>query len=57
METDPVCKMKLEPERAAAKASYQGKTYYFCSPSCHKTFTAHPEKYVTKGEDPGRGNS
>ena len=57
METDPVCKMKVEPERAAAKASYQGKTYYFCSPSCHKTFTAHPEKYVTKGEDPGRGNS
>lgn len=46
MQTDPVCRMQVEPERAAARAEYQGTTYYFCSKGCHKTFTANPEKYV-----------
>jgi len=29
MPIDPVCHMTVEEETAAAKAEYQGKTYYF----------------------------
>jgi YHS domain-containing protein len=36
MATDPVCKMEVEP----AKADYAGQMHYFCSPACHKAFTA-----------------
>ncbi len=34
--------MNVEP----AKADYAGQTYYFCSPACHKAFTAEPQKYA-----------
>lgn len=46
MQTDLVCRMQVEPERAGARAEYQGTTYYFCSQGCHRAFTANPEKYV-----------
>jgi Cu+-exporting ATPase len=46
MTTDPVCKMAVDEKRAAASAVYEGRTYYFCSDSCHKAFTAEPNKYV-----------
>jgi Cu+-exporting ATPase len=46
---DPVCNMTVEPEKAAAKAEYQGTTYYFCSVGCQKAFVADPEKYVKSG--------
>lgn len=46
MATDPVCKMEVEPTKAAAKADYQSKTYYFCSNQCHNTFAATPAKYA-----------
>ena len=29
MAIDPVCKMEVDPARAAASYEYQGKTYYF----------------------------
>jgi len=29
MAIDPVCRMKVDPARAAATHEYQGKTYYF----------------------------
>lgn len=48
MAIDPVCRMTVEPQTAAAKMEYQGTTYYFCSKGCHQEFTAHPEKYATK---------
>ena len=32
--TDPVCGMKVDDQKAAAKATHEGKTYYFCSQSC-----------------------
>lgn len=44
MATDPVCKMNVEPAKAAAKAEYAGQTYYFCSESCRKAFAADPQK-------------
>ena len=43
---DPVCHMKVQPERAKAKTDYQGKTYYFCHPGCLDKFKIDPEKYL-----------
>ena len=55
METDPVCKMTVEPQQAAASVEYQGATYYFCSKGCHEEFTAHPEKYARQKSDSEHG--
>jgi len=47
MHKDPVCGMNVNPETAAGKSEYKGKTYYFCSPGCKKSFDADPEKYIS----------
>ncbi len=44
---DPVCGMEVDPKQAAARAEYQGKTYYFCSPGCKAAFEKDPAKYAT----------
>ena len=44
---DPVCKMLVLPESAAAKYDYKGETYYFCMPGCRDKFAADPEQYLT----------
>jgi YHS domain-containing protein len=49
MEKDPVCGMDVDPKSAAGKSTYQGKTYYFCSPGCKRDFDKEPEKYVGSG--------
>jgi YHS domain-containing protein len=36
--TDPVCGMKVDPVRAAAKGTYAGQTIYFCSVGCKAAF-------------------
>jgi Cu+-exporting ATPase len=46
-EIDPVCKMRVLPETAAAKLEYQGKTYYFCNPRCRDRFQANPESFLS----------
>jgi YHS domain-containing protein len=46
MAVDPVCKMDVEPAKAAAQSSYQGRTYYFCAVQCKQKFDREPEKYV-----------
>lgn len=43
---DPVCKMAVTAETAAAKFDLGGVTYYFCAPSCKERFAAGPEKYL-----------
>lgn len=48
MAIDPVCKMKVDPQKAAAKVDHRGTTYYFCSHGCHQKFSADPEKYAGK---------
>jgi len=52
MATDPVCGMKVEEAKAAARAEYQGQTYYFCSPGCHKAFVQQPGKYIKAAASP-----
>ena len=46
--TDPVCGMEIDPAKAAGKSDYKGKTYYFCSDHCKKTFDANPEAVLNK---------
>lgn len=43
---DPVCAMMIDPKSAAASQDYNGKTYYFCSDNCAKSFGADPAKYA-----------
>jgi len=46
MAVDPVCKMTVEPAKAAAQSSYQGQMYYFCAVGCKQKFDREPEKYL-----------
>jgi Cu+-exporting ATPase len=43
---DPVCGMKVAPEKARAKAEYEGQSYYFCCTGCAQKFQLDPEKYL-----------
>jgi len=45
---DPVCKMTIDSEKAAATSVYKGQTIYFCNPGCKTKFDQNPEKYVGK---------
>jgi YHS domain-containing protein len=49
---DPVCGMDVTPETAAGKVEYKGKTYYFCSPGCRRSFEKEPEKYLAEDYQP-----
>ena len=48
MVIDPVCGMKVNPERAAGSAEHEGKTYFFCSAGCVTRFKADPKRYLEK---------
>jgi Cu+-exporting ATPase len=54
MAIDPVCRMSVEPAKAAAQSRYQGQTYYFCAVACKQKFDRDPERYVagTGGPEP-----
>jgi Cu+-exporting ATPase len=49
---DPVCGMRVAPEHAAGKSTYQGQSYYFCSTGCQAKFDGDPEKYLHPGAQP-----
>ena len=38
MAKDPICGMYVDEEKAIFKAEVRGRTYYFCSESCMRTF-------------------
>ena len=49
MEKDPVCGMDVDPKTADFESTYQGKTYYFCSPGCKRDFDKEPQRYIKTG--------
>jgi YHS domain-containing protein len=51
MATDPVCQMKVDESSAAGQSTYEGKTYYFCSPGCQEAFEKDPGRYLEKTTD------
>ncbi|HKT82584.1 MAG TPA: permease [Solirubrobacterales bacterium] len=46
MAHDPVCGMTVDPATAAETASFEGRTYYFCSAGCRESFEKEPRKYL-----------
>jgi YHS domain-containing protein len=42
---DPVCRRNVDESRAAAKTSYAGQMYYFCSKECQGNFEEEPALY------------
>lgn len=45
-EKDPVCGMLVDPGEAAGGRSFDGKTFYFCSPDCIEKFDKMPQRYA-----------
>ena len=45
---DPVCKMTIDSEKAAATSQYKGQTIYFCASGCKVKFDKEPDKYMGK---------
>ncbi len=43
---DPVCGMRVSPEKAAGSHEFEGVTYYFCARSCLARFQASPRAYL-----------
>ena len=54
---DPVCKMLVLPESAAAKYEYKDETYYFCMSGCKDKFAAEPDKYLGSKDAKGLDES
>jgi Cu+-exporting ATPase len=52
--TDPVCKMIVTPESAAASYDYNGEKYYFCAAGCRDRFASDPDKYLRPAVDPDK---
>jgi YHS domain-containing protein len=49
MAVDPVCKMTVDPPKAAAQSTYKGQTYYFCAVGCKQKFDREPDTYLAGG--------
>jgi YHS domain-containing protein len=45
---DLVCGMDVDRSPDTLNTRYKGKTYYFCSKQCMKSFEANPEEYIHK---------
>src|SRR5260370_9654479 len=48
MERDPVCGMRVDPEKAKAKVDHGEKSYYFCSAGCARKFEQTPQQFLSK---------
>jgi Cu+-exporting ATPase len=44
--TDPVCGMKVDPQKAAGPAEHAGVIYFFCGKGCLARFQADPARYI-----------
>ncbi|MEE8415482.1 MAG: YHS domain-containing protein [Desulfobacterales bacterium] len=53
--TDPVCGMKLDPEKTDLTASYKECTYYFCADACREAFEKNPGDYIGRGPGKRKG--
>ena len=57
MAVDPVCKMDVDPKRAAAQSRYGETTYYFCAVACKQKFDREPDRYLAGGGAPTSGGT
>ena len=54
---DPVCGMKVDPQKAAGESDYSWQRYYFCSVGCKRVFDAEPQKYVQPEDHVGHDHA
>ena len=45
---DPVCRMAVDPERAAGRLVYDGTAYFFCTLECAGEFARRPERFAAR---------
>jgi adenylate cyclase len=43
---DPVCRMAVDPDRAAGRLTYDDTAYFFCTLACAAEFAAQPERFA-----------
>ena len=43
---DPVCRMVVDPERAAGRLVYDNTAYFFCTLACAAEFASQPERFT-----------
>ena len=43
---DPVCRMAVDPDRAAGRLLHEGTAYFFCTLACAGEFSREPERFV-----------
>ena len=46
-QTDPVCGMNVDDQKAAAHSTYEGRNYCFCCAGCKGKFDAKPQQYAS----------
>ncbi len=51
MAIDPVCGMRVDPNKAAASENYLGQQYFFCAKRCQAKFKADPATYAGRTAD------
>lgn len=54
--TDPVCRMQVADDSAAATSVHDGVTYRFCSTECARLFSDSPGLYIGMAALGGSGN-
>lgn len=52
MAIDPVCGMQVDEKSAVHTTEHEGKTYYFCTPGCKRSFDKEPHKYLGQSKPP-----
>ncbi|MDQ2869511.1 MAG: heavy metal translocating P-type ATPase [Acidobacteriota bacterium] len=59
MVIDPVCGMRVDPARAAAKRRHGGREFFFCAPGCASRFDRDPRGFASGGRarEPMKGSS
>jgi YHS domain-containing protein len=45
MEIDPVCFKELDKKNDKWVSEYKSRKYYFCGPTCKKTFDENPKSH------------
>ncbi len=45
---DPVCGLEIHPDDVDSWVEYGGTQYYFCCPTCQRTFEENPEAYIAE---------
>jgi len=54
---DVACGMTIDVRKTTLRSEYQGKTFYFCSEKCKRTFDTNPRLFIENVAAPDRGKS